>query len=340
MTPPVFAHGHLRLFLLKLVDEQPRHGYELIQALSDRFDGAYAPSAGTVYPRLAKLEAEGLIRKEQQGRKTVYHVTEEGHREVLARREEIEAIEREAQSTMQEDAADVRRRVSEAASQLRAEFAGFTKRAREERRDAGEDQSLASELGQMASELGQMAAQFGRRTADAANAGWSAAEQARARGEDIGQAAGAGFRAAASSATGKASRPDHAETDATVGTGTNTGAETNTGTGTDSDASTTTGTGADAGSDGGTRQAAGQQASARSGTEPGGGEPRPGSASPRGRRDDASTRVDLALDAFRRDVRQDVRFARTRGEVPPEIADLLGAELSRVRELMRHALRL
>lgn len=321
MTPPIFAHGQLRLFLLHLIDEQPRHGYELIQALSDRFDGAYAPSAGTIYPRLAKLEAEGLIRKEQQGRKTVYHVTEEGHREALARRAEIEAIEREAQSTMQEDAADVRRRVSEAASQLRAEFAGFTKRAREERRDAGEDQSLASELGQIASELGQMAAEFGRRTADAANAGWSAAEQARARGEDIGQAAGAGFRAAASSAAGKAPSPDHA------------GASADTGTGTDSDAYTD--------ADGDTRQAAGQQAGRRSpDTEAGGDEPRPGTASPRDHREDASARVDLALDAFRRDVRHDVRIARTRGEVSPEIADLLGAELSRVRDLMRHALRL
>ena len=59
MTPPVFAHGHLRLYLLSLLDEQPMHGYDLMQALSERFGGTYVPSAGTIYPRLAKLEDEG-----------------------------------------------------------------------------------------------------------------------------------------------------------------------------------------------------------------------------------------------------------------------------------------
>ena len=62
--PPVFGHGRLRLYLLKLLDESPRHGYEIIQQLKERFDGLYAPSAGTVYPRLSRLESEGLIRHE------------------------------------------------------------------------------------------------------------------------------------------------------------------------------------------------------------------------------------------------------------------------------------
>ena len=50
---PVFSHGDLRLYLLSLLDESPRHGYDLMQALSDRTGGTYTPSAGTVYPRLA-----------------------------------------------------------------------------------------------------------------------------------------------------------------------------------------------------------------------------------------------------------------------------------------------
>ena len=41
MTPPVFAHGHLRLYLLSLLQERPMHGYELIQALEERFGGTY-----------------------------------------------------------------------------------------------------------------------------------------------------------------------------------------------------------------------------------------------------------------------------------------------------------
>ena len=83
MSPAVFGHGHLRLYLLFVLDERPMHGYEIIQALSDRFGGTYVPSAGTIYPRLAKLEAEGLVTKQSDGRKTVYAITRRarGYRE-------------------------------------------------------------------------------------------------------------------------------------------------------------------------------------------------------------------------------------------------------------------
>ena len=57
----VFAHGALRLYLLALLEESPKHGYDLIRAVNERFGGTYSPSAGTVYPRLAKLQKEGLF---------------------------------------------------------------------------------------------------------------------------------------------------------------------------------------------------------------------------------------------------------------------------------------
>src|ERR1700753_263901 len=57
----VFSHGRLRLYLLKLLAEGPKHGYELIRLLENRFLGLYAPSAGTIYPRLARMEVEGLV---------------------------------------------------------------------------------------------------------------------------------------------------------------------------------------------------------------------------------------------------------------------------------------
>ena len=57
----VFAHGALRLYMLSLLEDHPRHGYELIQLLEDRFLGMYTPSAGTIYPRLASLEEDGLV---------------------------------------------------------------------------------------------------------------------------------------------------------------------------------------------------------------------------------------------------------------------------------------
>jgi len=68
--PPVFAHGALRLYLLALLESGPKHGYELIKALSERFGHTYSPSAGTIYPRLGKLEEEGLVATESAGRRT------------------------------------------------------------------------------------------------------------------------------------------------------------------------------------------------------------------------------------------------------------------------------
>ncbi len=57
----VFAHGDLRIALLALLAEQPRHGYDLIRTIEDRFAGSYTPSPGAVYPTLTLLEEQGLI---------------------------------------------------------------------------------------------------------------------------------------------------------------------------------------------------------------------------------------------------------------------------------------
>ncbi len=86
---PVFAHGQLRLYLLALLAEAPRHGYEVIQDLEARFGGLYTPSAGTVYPRLSKLEDEGLVARSDEGRKATYRITEAGLAEVRARQREV-----------------------------------------------------------------------------------------------------------------------------------------------------------------------------------------------------------------------------------------------------------
>ncbi len=67
MSPAVFSHGDLRLYLLSLLAEAPQHGYGIIQSLTDRTGGTYTPSAGTIYPRLAKLEEEGLVTKTVDG---------------------------------------------------------------------------------------------------------------------------------------------------------------------------------------------------------------------------------------------------------------------------------
>ncbi|WP_374009401.1 helix-turn-helix transcriptional regulator [Leifsonia sp. LS-T14] len=130
---PVFSHGSLRLYLLSLLDESPRHGYELIQALSDRFGGTYSPSAGTIYPRLAKLEEEGLVTKSADGRKTVYAITDAGRAELAARRPELDAIEEELTDSVRRLADEVRAGVNDAMRTLRAELASA---AREAKRNA------------------------------------------------------------------------------------------------------------------------------------------------------------------------------------------------------------
>lgn len=127
---PVFSHGDLRLYLLNLLDEGPRHGYDIMQALSDRTGGTYTPSAGTIYPRLAKLEEEGLVTKAVEGRKTVYAITDAGHAEVQARAGELEGIEAGLADSVRLIADEVRGSVREAMKSLRADLAAASRAER------------------------------------------------------------------------------------------------------------------------------------------------------------------------------------------------------------------
>jgi DNA-binding PadR family transcriptional regulator len=120
--PPVFGHGRLRLYLLKLLHESPRHGYELIRLLEERFQGLYSPSAGTVYPRLAKLAAEGLVAHTEEGGRKVYSLTVEGEQELAARESELAGLEREIRESLAALAAEVQDDVSGSAHTLREEL--------------------------------------------------------------------------------------------------------------------------------------------------------------------------------------------------------------------------
>lgn len=91
----VFSHGRLRLYLLRLLAEGPKHGYELIRLLENRFHGLYAPSAGTIYPRLARMEADGLITHTAAGGRKVYDITDAGRAELEERSNELSELEAE-----------------------------------------------------------------------------------------------------------------------------------------------------------------------------------------------------------------------------------------------------
>lgn len=75
----MFEQGDLKYVILQLLEEKPRHGYEIIKALEDRFGGMYSPSAGTVYPTLTLLEDLGYARVNlEDGGKKTYSITDEG----------------------------------------------------------------------------------------------------------------------------------------------------------------------------------------------------------------------------------------------------------------------
>ncbi|MFC7327745.1 PadR family transcriptional regulator [Marinactinospora rubrisoli] len=137
----IFGHGRLRLYLLKLLDESPRHGYEIISLLRDRFLGVYSPSPGTIYPRLARLEEEGLVTHEEVNGRKVYRLTDKGREELRSRSAELDDLERELTDSVRDVARAVKQDVRDTISSLREELkfaAGDFRRARSERsRDSG-----------------------------------------------------------------------------------------------------------------------------------------------------------------------------------------------------------
>lgn len=74
----IFERGDLKFVILRLVSQQPMHGYEVMKALEKESAGYYRPSPGSVYPTLQMLEDEGYVTAEEQDGKKVYSITEEG----------------------------------------------------------------------------------------------------------------------------------------------------------------------------------------------------------------------------------------------------------------------
>jgi DNA-binding PadR family transcriptional regulator len=75
----MFDQGHLKFVILRLLAEKPRHGYEIIKEIEDRFGGMYSPSPGTVYPTLTLLEDLGYARaRPEESGKKIYEITDTG----------------------------------------------------------------------------------------------------------------------------------------------------------------------------------------------------------------------------------------------------------------------
>ena len=167
---PVFRHGRLRLYLLRLLDEEPRHGYEVIRLLRDRFMGVYAPSPGTIYPRLARLEEEGLVTHDEENGRKVYRITEAGREELRKRGSELDELEQELSASVNDIVREVKEDVRETVRTLREEL---TKAAREMR--------TATEAARSAASASSARAPGGSTAAESAASG-SAASRSAARG--------------------------------------------------------------------------------------------------------------------------------------------------------------
>lgn len=89
----VFDSGELRLVLLKLISDQPRHGYDLIRAIEELTGGAYAPSPGVVYPTLTLLQDMGHIDEQKsEGARKAFAATAEGVAHLAASKAEVDAV--------------------------------------------------------------------------------------------------------------------------------------------------------------------------------------------------------------------------------------------------------
>lgn len=124
----MFESGELRLVLLKLIETQPRHGYDLIREIEALSGGAYAPSPGIVYPTLTLLGDMGLIvEREGDLARKIFEITEEGEAHLEAHKEQVEiALGRlEAMSKMSErtDGAPIRRAMQNLQTSLQQRLA-------------------------------------------------------------------------------------------------------------------------------------------------------------------------------------------------------------------------
>jgi DNA-binding PadR family transcriptional regulator len=89
----MFESGELRLVLLKLIVDEPRHGYDLIRAIEELTGGEYAPSPGIVYPTLTLLQDMGLIEEAPgEGPRKSFQATDEGRAYLEERSEEADAL--------------------------------------------------------------------------------------------------------------------------------------------------------------------------------------------------------------------------------------------------------
>ena len=93
----MFDSGALRLVVLGLIAEEPRHGYDIIKALEAKFQGAYSPSPGAIYPMLQMLEEADLVASQADGNKRLFSITGQGRAYIEENRADLDRISAQVQ---------------------------------------------------------------------------------------------------------------------------------------------------------------------------------------------------------------------------------------------------
>ena len=119
--PRMFDSGALRLVVIGLIADEPRLGYDIIKALEARFQGAYSPSPGAIYPMLQMLEEADLVTSTTEGNKRLYTITDTGRSYLDENRTELDRIN----AQLDEASGDIRQSaVGEEIRALRATLFG------------------------------------------------------------------------------------------------------------------------------------------------------------------------------------------------------------------------
>jgi DNA-binding PadR family transcriptional regulator len=157
----MLAHGDLRLIALALIDEQPRHGYDIIKALEEKTSDWYSPSPGIVYPTLTYLEEVGYLTSQPEGAKKLFTITDEGRAHLKENRDLVDAVMKRL-AYIGEKAARLRERMDGEADEergsrwqlVRAAFASMREATRERlRQDQDAESKIVEILARAANEI-------------------------------------------------------------------------------------------------------------------------------------------------------------------------------------------
>ncbi len=140
----MFDSDELRLVLLKLIADQPRHGYDLIRDIEERTGGAYAPSAGVVYPTLTLLDEMALIEAVSEGSRKQFAATDAGRAHLEERADEVAALMKRLDALGEQRARVDRAPIRRATANL---FAALAHRVA-----SGDTENLAHEIAEVIDE--------------------------------------------------------------------------------------------------------------------------------------------------------------------------------------------